>query len=134
MFVPSSITFRPWDRHTADGHHPFSAYFETFWLPVVGPTAAWSHRRLTALLEQHPDGVAHDTADLAAQMGVRPAALMHTLDRLEHFQLARWIGHSRTRLAVRAEVPPLSEHQLARLSESLRAAHAQVAVRQVVPV
>lgn len=32
----------------AIGHHPTSDYAEQFWLPVVGPSALWAHRRLTA--------------------------------------------------------------------------------------
>ena len=30
------------------GHHPTSEYAEQFWLPVIGPSALWAHRRLTA--------------------------------------------------------------------------------------
>ncbi|HEV7864423.1 MAG TPA: hypothetical protein VGR20_17070, partial [Acidimicrobiia bacterium] len=30
------------------GHHPTSDYAERFWLPVIGPSALWAHRRLTS--------------------------------------------------------------------------------------
>ncbi len=39
------------------GHAPRSTYAETYWLPVIGPSALWALRRLSARVEAEPAGV-----------------------------------------------------------------------------
>ena len=39
------------------GHETRSTYAETYWLPVIGPSALWALRRLSAWVEAEPSGV-----------------------------------------------------------------------------
>lgn len=105
--------------------HPYrSAYVETRWLPVIGPTSFVLYRRLAAALDLrqrfHSDtaaAVSFDLHALAVDLGVshdlsRNAPLTRSLVRLLQFRFARIDGDS---LAVRLAVQPLSERQAARL-------------------
>ena len=53
------LRVEPWLDPVIDnlGHDPRSAYVETFWLPVLGPSTTWLLRHLTTRLEESPDGV-----------------------------------------------------------------------------
>jgi DNA-binding IclR family transcriptional regulator len=73
--------------------------------------------------------IAFDVPELGAQLGVKGAAIRHTLDRLVRFGLAyQW---SLTTFAVNTKAPRLSTHQLRQLPEVLQRAHADHARRDV---
>ncbi len=56
------------------GHDPDSEYAETYWLPVIGPTALWALRRLTRWLDESPDGYPLAIAPLARELGLGDGA------------------------------------------------------------
>src|SRR4051795_11241080 len=53
-----SLTIRPWPDDVIDalGHDPRSAYVETYWLGILGPSTTWLLRLLVAGLEANPAG------------------------------------------------------------------------------
>ena len=109
------------------GHEPRSIYAETYWLPVIGPTALWALRRVSAWAEAQPDGTAVALADLARELGLgggtgRNSPVVRSLARLVVFQLAR-LDHSRDALAVLRAVPPLARRHLLRLPTHLVERH-----------
>lgn len=116
----------------ADARVPWFAvsgeYFEEFWLPLVGPTAAWMLRRVDALFEtagaRHVPAI--ETSDLAARLGVGgrtegDSVMGKTVARLCYFQLADWDGD--TILAVHRAAPRLSPARVARLPRALAEKH-----------
>jgi hypothetical protein len=56
--VPTTLTIVPWPEPIIDtlGHDPRSLYVETFWLPILGPTAVLLLRHLATRLEETPRG------------------------------------------------------------------------------
>ena len=109
------------------GHEPRSTYAETYWLPVIGPSALWALRRLSAWAEAEPTGVEVPLADLAHELGLgggtgRNAPMVRTLARLIVFEMAQ-IDESRDALAVLRLVPPLARRHLRRLPEHLVERH-----------
>lgn len=109
------------------GHETRSTYAETYWLPVIGPSALWALRRLSAWVEAEPGGVEVALADLAQELGLgggtgRNAPLVRTLARLVVFQLAA-VDESRDALAVLRLVPPLARRHLRRLPDHLAERH-----------
>src|SRR5258708_1643665 len=72
------------------GHAPRSVYAETYWLPVLGPSATWAMRRLTAWLHAEPAGYSVSLSDLGRELGLgagtgKNAAVIRTLARLVAF-------------------------------------------------
>jgi hypothetical protein len=111
------------------GFDPASGYVELCWLPTLGPSAVWAIRRLTAGLRANPDGYTIQVADLGAALGLgsgppRSSAIVRTLKRLVHFEMARYEGEGT--LAVRRHLPPLSRRHVERLVPALRRAHEQL--------
>jgi|SRR5947207_1623078 len=109
------------------GHEPRSLYAETYWLPVIGPSAMWALRRLAAWAEAQPTGVEVMLPDLAHELGLgggtgRNSPMVRTLARLVVFQLAQ-VDESRNALAVLRAVPPLARRQLLRLPRHLVERH-----------
>ncbi len=53
-----TLHIRPWPDEILDtlGFDPRSAYVESYWLGVLGPSTTWLVRRLVTGLEQRPDG------------------------------------------------------------------------------
>jgi hypothetical protein len=107
------------------GLDPRSAYVEQYWLGILGPSTTWLLRRLVTGLEDHPSGYALPVSDTARALGLgtptgRHSPFMRSLNRLCQFRLARWQGDD---LEVRRKVPPLSQHQVGRLPETLQASH-----------
>src|SRR5205814_2850739 len=49
------------------GHAPRSVYVETYWLPVLGPSATCAMRRLTAWLEVEPEDYDVPLVELSRQ-------------------------------------------------------------------
>ena len=69
-------------------------YVETYWLPVLGPSAVLALRRVAEWLDQNPTGVDINLVDFGASLGVgtgtgRNTQINRTLARLVDFRLAR---------------------------------------------
>lgn len=108
----------------ADGHEPTSTYVEAFWLPVLGPTATWMWRRLASVAAHAGGPVAFDIEELAAQIGVRPQVVRHSIERLVRFELAhQW---SKVTFAVYTRAPRLKQGQIRHLTPGLQELHARV--------
>ena len=123
-----SLAIRPWPDPVIDalGHHPCSAYVETFWLGILGPSTTWLLRHLVTTLEAKPAGFDLQLNDTAKRLGLgerggKHSPFMRTLGRMVRFQLAQL--EDSTTLAVRLRVPPLTRHQQLRLPELLQRAH-----------
>jgi hypothetical protein len=107
------------------GHHPTSDYAERFWLPVIGPSALWAHRRLTTGLVADRSGYRLDLPTLGREIGLgagtgRNSPIVRTLTRLVDFHLAEIIDN---RLGVYTSLPPLTRRQAARLPDHLAQRH-----------
>jgi hypothetical protein len=107
------------------GYDPESDYAETYWLPVIGPTALWALRRLTRWLDASPDGYPLALAPFARELGLgdgvgRSSPVVRSLARLVTFGLAEIRGDQ---LMVRRIVPPLALRHVQRLPGHLAAEH-----------
>ena len=108
-----------------DGFDVRTAYVETYWLALLGPSCVLAARRLVAWLEAEPAGFEISLVALAGTLGLgsgtgRNAPVVRTLSRLVDFHIAT-VGES---YAIRRMLPALSARQLARLPEHLALAHA----------
>jgi hypothetical protein len=108
------------------GHDPRSAYVETFWLPVLGPSTTWLLRHLNNRLEESPEGLDLDVEDTARSLGLGErlspnAPFARTIKRCVDFNMAEW--RRPAQLAVRRRLPSLANRHLRRLPEFLRARH-----------
>lgn len=124
---PRQVRVEPWVDPAVDGEGfpAGSAYVEALWLGVIGPTAAWTLRRLAALVTVRPAGATVDLGELGASLGVGSSVaanstMSRTIGRLVSFKLASWDGEV---LRVRRVVPPLSRRQVSRLTPSLVVVH-----------
>ena len=107
------------------GFDPDSVYAETYWLPVIGPTALWALRRLTRWLEDSPDGYPLALAPFARELGLgdgsgRSSPVVRSLARLVGFGL---VEIRCDLLMVRRRVPPLARRHVQRLPGHLAAQH-----------
>jgi hypothetical protein len=107
------------------GHAPRSVYVETYWLPVLGPSATWAVRRLTTWLDAAPQGYDLSLAEFGRELGLgagtgRNAAVIRTLSRLVSFGIATPLGDA---LAVRLMLAPLTRRQVQSLPDALAAQH-----------
>ena len=123
-----SLAIRPWPDDVIDslGHDPRSAYVETYWLGILGPSTTWLLRRLVAGLEATPAGFDLPLAETARCLGLgdkggRNSPFMRALTRLVQFDLAQ--PHGDPVLAVRRKLPPLNRRQVLRLPAVLQAQH-----------
>lgn len=121
------LTVRPWFDPVVDqlGHDPRSAYVESFWLGVLGPSTTWLLRRFADGLDESPEGFELPLRDTARALGLggdgRSSPFMRALTRCCQFDVARpAAGPS---LEVRRRLPPLNLRQLARLPEPVQDAH-----------
>lgn len=124
---PLQVVAFPDEVIETHGHHPSSEYAETFWLPVLGPSAMWALRRLVGWLEESPEGFPLPLAPLARELGLGPntsrsSQVVHTLTRLVTFGMAHVWGDT---FAVRLAVPPLAQRHLRRLPPHLVERHRQ---------
>ena len=125
---------RPWwDPELAvGGFPPGSVYFETYWLPVLGPSATLALRLLSRGLADSPSGYEVDILSLSRRLGLgrsrsRNGPAARAVQRLCHFGLAR-----RTEaLEVRTHVPVLPAHLAKRLPVELRAGHRDASQAQI---
>ena len=122
------LYFEVWEDPLIDrlGYDPRSTYAETYWLGILGPSASWLLRHLSAGFDQHPEGFDLDLPDTAMSIGLRlnggrHAPFMRTLGRLCQFRMARQSGPAS--LQVRRFMPPLTLLQLERLPLTLRQEH-----------
>ncbi len=127
-FTTTALGIEAWPDPLIDrlGHDPRSAYVERFWLGILGPSTVLLMRRLAHQLDAQPDGFTIDLIDTARSLGVgmrggRQSPFMRTIDRVCRFGAARW--QTPERLAVRRMLPPLTRHQLTRLTPSVQAEH-----------
>jgi len=130
------IRVEPWRDPVIDqvGYDPRSAYVETFWLPVLGPSSVWLLRHFAYRLEQSPGGVELDVEDTARSLGLGErlgpnAPFARTITRCVDFDMAEW--RAPQVLAVRLSLPPLARRHIRRLPESLQARYerAQIGTR-----
>ncbi len=119
----------PWvDLCPDDGrsYHPKSPYVEFFWLGVLGPSATWLIRRLAMQLEQFPDGVTVNTAEIASELGLGGRSALHAafnraFERCCRFRLMQRGRHGT--LFVRMRLPSLTVRMVERLPPRLKLAH-----------
>jgi hypothetical protein len=109
----------------AVGHDPRSTYVESFWTPILGPSAVMAARHLSVQLEDSPEGFTVSLAVLGRQLGLgagtgRNATLIKSLARLTVFGLARSEGDV---YALRLAFPPLARRHMRRLTPQLVEAH-----------
>lgn len=124
------LTVRPWRDPTVEqlGYDPRSPYVERFWLGLLGPSATWLVRYVADRFDVAQDGFALDLEDCAAAIGIgrgwgRSSPLPKTLRRCCQFRVARMIN--RSTIEMRSKLAPLTERQLGRLPDPLRAEHAR---------
>jgi hypothetical protein len=108
------------------GYDPRSWYVEQFWLPIIGPTAAWLLRRIVSRFDTEPDGFDLDLDETAKGLGLggkegRHSPFQRALSRCVIFKLARPQGPGA--LGVRRRVPPLPRRHLDRLPPTLQTSH-----------
>lgn len=126
-FDPARLRVVPWHDPVVDeiGHDPRSAYVETFWLPVLGPSTTWLLRRFASHLDDAAAGVDLEVEDLARRLGIGErkgpnSPFSRTVKRCVDFQMAEWRDSA---LAVRRHLPPLARRHIRRLPESLQLEH-----------
>lgn len=129
--IPSdieSLRVTPWSDPVIDrvGHDPRTVYVERFWLGILGPSATWLLRLLVDRLDVEPEGYDLDLDECARSLGLGRrlgpnGAFTRTLARCCQFGAARFLGPAE--LEVRRKLPPLTRRQIARLPDSLQAAH-----------
>src|SRR5437764_609278 len=56
------------------GYDTQSEYAETYWLPVIGPTALWALRRLTRWLDETPEGFPLALVPFSRELGLGDGA------------------------------------------------------------
>lgn len=128
--APDTLHIRPWPDEVNDdvGFDPRSAYVESFWLGVLGPSTTWLMRRLVAGLERRPDGYPLSLSDTARSLGLsdrggRSSPFVRAVHRTIKFQLA--VPQGPDVLAVHRKMPLLNAHQVNQLPSTLQEAHAQ---------
>lgn len=124
--TPTSLTVIAWpDPMTeARGHKPGSAYIETVWLGVLGPSTTLCWSRLSRIATAR-SGTVIDTTDLAVSLGLsanlgRNAPITRTLGRMIMFGAAARSGDT---LAIRRALPDVPPRMAGRLSYTARLAH-----------
>ncbi len=137
-FSPTEPTLMvvPWHDPVVDhvGFDVRSAYVETFWLNILGPSATWALRRLVNGLDRYPLGYELDLEQTASELGLSyrqatSSTFARALQRCIMFGAAQPVPGG---LAVRRRLPPVAGRHLARMPEGLRAQHACWADRRTV--
>lgn len=126
--LPQTIRVQRWaDPLVEESGYPLNAaYVETFWLPVLGPTALWTARRLAGMVAAHST-IEVDVERLALAVGVGPDlgpndTMPLTIRRLVGFGVMQ--GH-REFYEVRTHLAELPLRRVERLPEFLRDEHAR---------
>jgi len=107
------------------GHDPRSAYVETFWLSVLGPSTTWLLRRLVMQLDDEPDGFDIRASDLSTELGLggrtgTSSVFARSIDRAVKFGAMQRNGNA---LYVRRRLAPLAARHLQRLPRRLQLLH-----------
>ncbi len=117
------ITVHPWRDSVIDqcGFDARHVYVETYWLPILGPSAVFAARRIADWLDPHPAGVRIDLVEFGASLGIgtgtgRHTQINRTLGRLVDFGMARIAGDH---LEVHTILPPVPLRLRRRLPLSL---------------
>lgn len=117
----------PWlDTRTGEtGHDPRSAYVETFWLPLLGPSTTLLIRRLADEFDASPEGFEIDCRAISRDIGLGPrmdrnGAFARTLERCCKFNMMQVDGPL---LHVRRQIPRLGHRQIGKLSSRLQILH-----------
>jgi hypothetical protein len=125
---PRQLRIRPWEDPVLDrqGHDPRSAYAETFWLPLLGPSATFLARRLASRFDEEPAGFALPADDAARSLGLghkqgRRSPFNRTVGRLVQFRLLHLDAEDV--ILARRRFPGLSRTQVSKLPASLQEAH-----------
>jgi hypothetical protein len=125
---PRWLHVRPWVDPVLDqqGHDPRSAYVETFWLPLLGPSATLLARQLAAGLERSPEGFGVAADDAARSLGLgakagRRSPFNRTVLRLAQFRILHLEGPDV--LLARRKLPGLTRSQVGKLPAPLQEAH-----------
>jgi len=134
--LASHLTIDPWpdSRQHGTGHDPLDRdtppgqppYCETFWLPIIGPTALLLIRQLTRHHENNP-GQPIPTVHIAQSLGLgqridRSSRLADIIARVEMFKFAR-LSALGDHLALRPELPHMPDYTIQRLPDAHRALH-----------
>lgn len=122
------------DPVLADAHPVGGGYVETYWLPVLGPTATWLARRLAAFVEDLP---AHQDVDVdllavAISLGLSASlsanqAMAKSWARLGHFGVIAANGP--TQAQVRTRLPDVPLRYRDRWPGVLRVMHDEAALQ-----
>jgi hypothetical protein len=121
-----TLMVMPWEDAVVNsrGHGVHSSYVETFWLPVLGPTALFVMRRIDQGFGRFPHGYELDLCDTAKEMGLgftgSASPFARALTRLVMFGAAQPIDDA---LAVRRRMPRVAHRHLMRMPIALRESH-----------
>ncbi len=108
------------------GHDVRTAYVETYWLPILGPTAIWATRRMAYWLDDSPDGIEVSLAELGPCLGIgghvsRNTPMVRTMVRLVDFGIASLGGDT---YGIRTMFAPLPLRLMRQLPAGLLERHA----------
>jgi len=108
-----TIEIRPRQDTTVDkvGFDPRHVYVETYWLPILGPSAVLAARRIADWLDPKPAGVHIELVEFGASLGIgagtgRHTQINRTLGRLIDFGMARITGDHLEVHTIWPPVPP----------------------------
>jgi len=125
---PKTMRIVPWTDREIDAFSIDcrSHYVETFWLPVLGPSATWLLRRVGDRLESEPEGFDLDLDETARSLGLGAVDRQHSpmrraIDRCLRYGMARRSGDNV--VAVRRHVPAVPARQLIRLPTEIQELH-----------
>jgi hypothetical protein len=125
---PTALHVVAWIEPKVDalGIDARSHYVETFWLPVLGPSATWLLRRIADGLETEPDGFDLDLDRMGRRLGINASDRTNSpmrlaLDRCLRYGLARRTATNS--LSVRRFVPYLPRRALLRLPTFIQEMH-----------
>jgi hypothetical protein len=125
--IPERLGVVPWLDPVQDenGYEPRSAYVETFWLPVIGPSSTLLLRRLAEDFDEAPTGFEIDCSSLSREIGLGPrlgrrSAFARTVERCTKFHVLELRGEL---LYARRRLPRLSDRQVSKLGPRLQALH-----------
>jgi len=126
--APALLRVIAWDDPLveASGFDPRSVYVESFWLPVLGPSATWLLRRLADGLEDSPRGFDLPLEETARSLGLGGLGSRHSPFRRAILRCARYgiVHHaSSDTLAVRRRLSPVPHRHVLRFPPSLRLQH-----------
>ena len=122
------LTVTPWtdEEVEASGFDIRSAYSETFWLPILGPSVMWLLRSIAGRFDDEPESFVLDFDETARSLGMRfngsrNSPFNRSLCRVVTFSMGFMVDDDT--IAVRTILPRLRPGQLQRLSPMLQTRH-----------